>query len=89
MSINTIEDQIGMQKVSEAVAFTLKAMREYCRVDMSAKELDDFGGNLLQSFGARSAPMLTYKFPGHTCICVNHEVAHGVPSANKVFQGGI
>jgi methionyl aminopeptidase len=88
MSINTIEDQIGMQKVSEAVAFTLKAMREYCRVDMSAKELDDFGGNLLQSFGARSAPVLTYNFPGHTCISINHEVAHGVPSANKVFQEG-
>ncbi|HEY2580442.1 MAG TPA: type I methionyl aminopeptidase [Mucilaginibacter sp.] len=88
MSINTVEDQIGMQKVSEAVAFTLKAMREYCRVGMSAKELDDFGGNLLQSFGARSAPMLTYKFPGHTCISVNHEVVHGVPTANKVFREG-
>jgi methionyl aminopeptidase len=88
MSINTIEDQIGMQKVSEAVALTLKAMREHCRVGMSAKELDDFGGTLLQSFGARSAPMLTYEFPGHTCICVNHEVAHGVPAANKIFGEG-
>jgi methionyl aminopeptidase len=88
MSINTVEDQIGMQKVSEAVASTLKAMREHCRVDMSAKELDDFGGTLLASFGARSAPMLTYKFPGHSCICVNHEVAHGVPSAKKIFREG-
>jgi methionyl aminopeptidase len=88
MSINTIEEQVGMQKVSEAVAFTLKAMREHCRVGMSAKELDDFGGSLLQGFGARSAPMLTYKFPGHTCICVNDEVAHGVPSAKKIFKEG-
>jgi methionyl aminopeptidase len=88
MSINTAEEQLGMQKVSEAVAVTLKAMREHCRVGMSAKELDDFGGDLLKNFGAQSAPALAYKFPGHTCICVNHEVAHGVPSANKIFQAG-
>ncbi|MXV17735.1 type I methionyl aminopeptidase [Hufsiella ginkgonis] len=88
MSINTIEEQSGMQKVSEAVALTLKAMREHCRVGMSAKELDDFGGSLLQSFGARSAPMLAYQFPGHSCISVNHEVAHGVPSADKIFREG-
>ena len=88
MSIKSIEDQIGMQKVSEAVAFTLKAMREYCRENMTAKELDDFGGKLLQSFGARSAPALTYNFPGYTCISINHEVAHGVPSDDKIFHKG-
>lgn len=88
MSINTVEEQIGMQLVSEAVAATLKAMREHCRVGMSAKELDDFGGDMLLSYGALSAPRLTYQFPGHTCISVNHEVAHGVPSAGKVFQEG-
>jgi methionyl aminopeptidase len=88
MSINTIEEQIGMQKVSEAVAYTLKAMRQHCSVGMSAKELDDFGGDLLQGFGAVSAPMLTYQFPGHTCISVNNEVAHGVPSAHKIFREG-
>lgn len=88
MSINSIEDQEGMQKVSEAVALTLKAMREHCRVGMSAQELDEFGGSLLNGFGAVSAPMLTYQFPGHTCISVNHEVAHGTPRANKIFQNG-
>ena len=88
MSINSIEDQSGMQKVSEVVALTLKAMQSHCRAGMSAKELDEFGAGLLHGFGARSAPMLTYGFPGHTCISVNHEVAHGVPYANKIFENG-
>ncbi|MDN3580500.1 type I methionyl aminopeptidase [Mucilaginibacter flavus] len=88
MSINSIEEQEGMRKVSEAVALTLKAMREHCRVGMSAQELDEFGASMLSSFGAVSAPMLTYQFPGHTCISVNHEVAHGTPRANKIFQNG-
>lgn len=88
MSINSEQERAGIQKVSEAVAYTLKAMREHCREGMSAKALDEFGAGLLQSFGARSAPKLTYQFPGHTCICVNHEVAHGIPSADKLFRDG-
>jgi methionyl aminopeptidase len=88
MSISSEQEKLGMQKVSEAVAYTLKAMRKHCREGMSAKALDEFGADLLQSFGARSAPKLTYRFPGHNCISVNHEVAHGVPSADKIFRDG-
>jgi methionyl aminopeptidase len=88
MSINSDQERSGIQKVSEAVAYTLKAMREHCRAGMSAKELDLFGAGLLNDTGARSAPMLTYQFPGHTCISVNHEVAHGIPSGNKIFKDG-
>ncbi|GAA4341351.1 type I methionyl aminopeptidase [Mucilaginibacter gynuensis] len=88
MSISSNDELTGMQKVSEAVALTLKAMREHCRVGMSAKELDDFGGDMLAKLGAVSAPKLTYDFPGHTCISVNNEVAHGIPSADKIFREG-
>ncbi|MBE9663426.1 type I methionyl aminopeptidase [Mucilaginibacter myungsuensis] len=88
MSINSEEERIGIEKVSEAVAKTLKAMCDKCAAGMSAKELDDFGGELLKSFGAVSAPYLTYEFPGHSCISVNNEVAHGIPSAEKIFQNG-
>ena len=36
--------------------------------------------------GARSAPRLVYDFPGATCISVNDEVVHGIPST-RVRQG--
>ncbi|OKS88026.1 type I methionyl aminopeptidase [Mucilaginibacter polytrichastri] len=88
MSITSNEELSGMQKVSEAVAVVLKAMREHCQPGMSAKELDDFGGVMLTEMGAKSAPKLTYDFPGHTCISVNHEVAHGIPSADKILKNG-
>jgi len=77
-----------MKAVSEAVAITLKEMREHARPGMTTKELDEFGGRLLNSFGARSAPRLSYGFPGWTCISVNHEIAHGIPSAKKILQEG-
>ena len=45
------------------------------------------GGRLLQAEGARSAPRLTYGFPGFTCISINEEAAHGVPG-DRVIQAG-
>lgn len=88
MSISLESELIGMQIISEVVATTLKAMREHAAPGMSTKELDDFGGEMLQDLGARSAPRLTYGFPGWTCISVNNEVAHGIPSANKILAEG-
>ncbi|MEO7309504.1 MAG: type I methionyl aminopeptidase [Chitinophagaceae bacterium] len=88
MSITKESELAGMKKASEAVACTLKAMRSYARPGMTTKELDDFGGHLLKDLGAKSAPRLTYGFPGWTCISVNHEFCHGIPSDKRVLQEG-
>lgn len=77
-----------MEKVSQAVATTLKEMRRFAQPGMSTKQIDEFGGQLLQSLGAKSAPALAYGFPGWTCISVNNEVAHGIPSATRILQEG-
>ncbi|SIT86247.1 type I methionyl aminopeptidase [Pontibacter indicus] len=88
MSIDSAEDLEGMKKVSEAVAFTLKQMREHARPGMTTKELDEFGYSILQSYNAQSAPKITYDFPGYTCISVNNEAAHGIPSDKTVLKEG-
>ncbi|MDD2792010.1 MAG: type I methionyl aminopeptidase [Sediminibacterium sp.] len=88
MSIKKESELIGMQKASEAVACTVKAMQQYARPGMSTKELDNYGATLLSGFGARSAPFLTYRFPGWTCISVNKEFCHGIPSNNTIVKEG-
>jgi methionyl aminopeptidase len=88
MSIRNEAELLGMKKASEAVAITLKKMREYARPGMSTKELDDFGGGILKGFGANSAPYVTYGFPGYSCISINHEIAHGIPSEKVVLEEG-
>jgi methionyl aminopeptidase len=88
MSITKASELIGMKKVSEAVALTLKEMRNYARPGMTTKQLDDFGGNLLLNLGAKPAPNLTYGFPGHTCISVNNVFCHGIPSNKKILNEG-
>lgn len=88
MSITREAELIGMKKVSEAVAITLKEMQQYARPGITTRELDDFGATILEKFGARSAPYLTYGFPGWTCISVNNEFCHGIPSEKKLLKEG-
>ncbi|MDD4969290.1 MAG: type I methionyl aminopeptidase [Paludibacter sp.] len=88
MSITNEKELIGIKKASEVVAYTLKKMRNYAKPGMSTQQLDEFGGKLLMEMGAKSAPYESYGFPGWTCISVNNEFCHGIPSNNVILQEG-
>ncbi|MNU74239.1 Methionine aminopeptidase 2 [compost metagenome] len=77
-----------MQEASKAVAETLRQMINYAQPGMSTKELDEYGAEILAGFGAKSAPYLTYGFPGWTCISVNNEFCHGIPSNKRILKEG-
>ncbi|MCF6406747.1 type I methionyl aminopeptidase [Chitinophaga filiformis] len=88
MSISKESELLGMQKASEAVAYTLKEMVNYAQPGMSTKELDEFGAKILSGFGAKSAPYVTYGFPGWTCISVDNEFCHGIPTDKRILKEG-
>jgi methionyl aminopeptidase len=88
MSITKEAELVAMQKASEAVASTLREMINYAQPGMSTKELDDFGAKVLSGFGAKSAPHLTYGFPGYTCISVDNEFCHGIPTDKRILKEG-
>jgi len=77
-----------MQQASQAVATALRQMVNYAQPGMSTKELDEYGAEILAAFGAKSAPYLTYGFPGSTCISVDNEFCHGVPSTGRILKEG-
>lgn len=88
MSITNESELIGMQKASEAVAYTLKEMINYAQPGMTTKDLDEYGAKILSDFGAKSAPYLTYGFPGWTCISVDNEFCHGIPTEERILKEG-
>jgi methionyl aminopeptidase len=88
MSITKESELVGMKKASEAVAQTLKEMRNYAQPGMTTRQLDLYGAKILSNFGAKSAPYLTYGFPGWTCISVNNEFCHGIPSDKRILKAG-
>jgi len=88
MSITNESELLGMQKAADAVAHTLKEMTRYARPGMTTKDLDEFGAKILADYGANSAPYLSYGFPGWTCISVDKEFCHGIPSDTRVLMEG-
>ena len=88
MSITKESELSGMQKAGHAVACTLREMINYAQPGMSTKALDDYGAKILSGFGARSAPYVTYGFPGWNCISVGKEFCHGIPSAKRILKEG-
>lgn len=88
MLVKTEEELKGIKKVSEAVGLTLRKMQAHTQIGMSTKEIDQFGRKLLEAMGARSAPFETYGFPGYSCISVNNEFAHGIPSDKIKLKNG-
>ena len=84
------EDQLDkLRTVGRLVARTLAAMGKALEPGMTTKELDDLGRALLEREGARSAPELTYGFPGATCISVGPDCAHGIPDDRRVAAGDL
>lgn len=88
MTIETKKDITELKNIGKIVADTLRLMMNKARPGMSTAELDQIGGEYLNSFGARSAPKLTYNFPGFTCISLNENIAHGLPSDKILIKEG-
>ena len=84
MTIKDHEELMGLQKIGRIVADCLQFMGKQIEPGMTTMELDKLGAQFLDKFGAISAPKITYNFPGTTCISVNHCVAHGIPSEQKL-----
>jgi methionyl aminopeptidase len=89
MTIETQADVDGLRRVGAIVSTVLRTMLDKMEPGMTTAELDDVGGRMLSSFGARSAPQVTYQFPGATCISINEEAAHGIPGARRIQPGDL
>ncbi|MCL1974940.1 MAG: type I methionyl aminopeptidase [Firmicutes bacterium] len=77
----------GMKEICRIVAIILQRMGQAIKPGITTGELDQIGHDLLNNYGARSAPMVCYNFPGYTCISVNEEVAHGIPGSRIICKG--
>ena len=89
MTISSETDLAGMRRVGQLVARTIAHMREQVRPGITTAALDGAAERLARREGARSAPQLTYDFPGFTCISVNEEIVHGVPGPRVLAPGDV
>lgn len=89
MIIKTDEEYKGMREIGQICGRVLKEAIAYTKVGMTTKEVDEYAGKLLEEYGAVSAPISEYDFPGYACISLNEEVAHGIPGSRVIEEGDL
>ena len=89
MTIHSAADLAALQRVGKLVARTIACMRDAVRPGVTTAALDAAAERLARAEGARSAPQLTYDFPGFTCISLNEEIVHGIPGERRLAPGDV
>lgn len=89
MSITSDADWRGLKEVGRVVCLTLDTLEEYARPGITTGELDRVAREIFDANGARSAPAMTYGFPGTVLISVNDEIVHGIPGRRMLKRGDI
>jgi methionyl aminopeptidase len=89
MSIETPEEQEGMERVGRFVAEVIAELRAAVRPGITTGALDEIAARRFREEGATSGPMELVGFPGTICIAVNEEVVHGVPGARVLREGDL
>ena len=84
-----------MREACKVVALTHKAIEDAIKPGMTTAELDKIAEDTMKKYGAISAekgynPGIkgVPPYPAATCISINDEVIHGVPSNKRIIQDG-
>jgi methionyl aminopeptidase len=90
-----IKSKEGIAKMREACAIAatvLENLKPLVRPGIATQDLEEAGRDFIARLGARSAcygyQHGSRRYPAHTCISVNDEVVHGIPSFRRVLRDG-
>ncbi len=90
-----IKNKDGIAKMREACAVAatvLEQLKPLVRPGVTTQDLEEVGRDWMARLGARSAcygyQHGARRYPAHTCISVNDEVVHGIPSFRRVLREG-
>ncbi|MBQ7612495.1 MAG: type I methionyl aminopeptidase [Spirochaetaceae bacterium] len=85
--LKTPEQIDGIRKSCREIARLLVELKDIIKPGMSTKQIDTYCETFIKKVGGRPA-WPTEGFPAASCISVNEEVIHGVPSKTKIIKDG-
>ncbi|MBD8007438.1 type I methionyl aminopeptidase [Bacillus norwichensis] len=89
MVASSQKDLQGIIEAGKVISEIRDEMIANTKPGVTTKELDEIAEQMFKKYGAESAPLKTFNFPGYTCISVNEEVAHGIPGKREIRDGDI
>lgn len=93
IDIKTDREIEVMKEVCKIVAIAHEEIKNSLRVGMTTKEIDDITERVFKEYGANPSckgyPQGSRNpFPAATCISINNEVIHGIPSDARILRDG-
>jgi methionyl aminopeptidase len=90
IEVKTAAQLALMAEAGEVVASALAAATDAVAAGVSTAELDAAAAAEIRAAGAIPSFLGYHGFPATTCICVNDEVVHGIPSpARRLREGDV
>jgi methionyl aminopeptidase len=90
-----LKNKEGIAKMRESCAIAatvLDQLKPLVRPGITTQDLEEAGRDWIVRLGARSAcygyQHGSRRYPAHTCISVNDEVVHGIPSFRRILRDG-
>jgi len=90
-----VKDKEGIARMREAcsmAATVLEILKPLVRPGITTMDLEEAGRAEIARLGARSAcygyQHGSRRYPAYTCISVNEEVVHGIPSFKRILREG-
>ncbi len=92
--IKTEEEIEGIRKSGRILARVLKELREFVREGITTWAINKKAEEMVRKLGGRPAfkgyrpSFSSKKYPFATCISINNEIVHGLPSKKRVLKEG-
>jgi methionyl aminopeptidase len=87
--LKTERDLEVMRPACAVASAVLNEVAAYIQPGLTTKQIDEFAGERIKSYGARSAFLGYRKYPCQICISVNEQVVHGLANASQLKFGDI
>lgn len=89
ITIKKPEDFARMRRAGKVVARIHQELREAALPGVSLLELDRIAARIIAEGGCTPNFLNYHGFPAHTCLSVNEEIVHGIPSERTLKDGDI
>jgi methionyl aminopeptidase len=77
-----------MRLAGQIVARVLKEVSQLVEPGWTTADIDAYAARRVKELGGIASFKGYQGFPAHTCVSINHEVVHGIPSPKKVIKAG-
>jgi methionyl aminopeptidase len=89
ISLKTPEEIAKMRLGGKIAAQVLSELSKAAKTGVSVLELDSLAERIIREAGAKPSFRGFRGYPAATCISVNEEIVHGIPSDRKLKEGDI